>query len=197
MRPFSDRYDALTITLHWMIAILILGLLAVGFVMTRGSIDPGLQFSLFQWHKSFGMLVLLLAIFRLFHSWLFVRVRPVAGTRRWEHVAASGTHRALLALAILVPLAGWMVASVSALDIPTFAFNLIVIPHLPVAKSDAGEEFWGSVHAILAYATLALVALHSAAALYHHYRRRDETLMRMLTIRRVVTETPVRERREP
>ena len=193
MRPAVDRYDLFTIVLHWLIATLILGLLVIGFAMTRSSIDPGLQFSLFQWHKSFGMLALVLAAIRFAHSLLFVRVKPVAGLRRWEHGAAKGAHRALLLLAVLVPFAGWMVASVSELDIPTFAFNLFVIPHLPVAKSEAAETWWATVHAVLAYATLALVALHSTAALYHHYRRRDDTLMRMLAVRRSAVKPHLRE----
>jgi cytochrome b561 len=196
MRRFADRpdrYDRLTITLHWLIAVLILGLLVIGFAMTRSAVDPALQFSLFQWHKSFGMLALLLAVVRLMHSLLRVRVRPVDGMSRWEHVAARSAHHALLALAVLVPMAGWMVASVSVLEIPTFAFNLLIIPHLPVAKSDAAEAWWATTHAVLAYATLALVALHTAAALYHHYLRRDGVLTRMSIARRAVIKPPMRE----
>jgi cytochrome b561 len=89
-----------------------------------------------------------------------------------------------MALAILAPLAGWMIASVSTLEIPTFAFNLFIIPHLPFAKSDAAEAWWTQVHAVLAYLMLALVTLHSAAALFHHYIRRDGVLIRMLGARR-------------
>lgn len=195
MRRPADRYDPLTIFLHWLIAVLILGLIVLGFVMTRPSIDPALQFSLFQWHKSFGMLVLLLALVRLVHSLIRVRVAPVAGMGRLEHLAAKGMHGILLALAIAIPLAGWLIASASPLEIPTFAFNLVVIPHLPVSKSDAAEAWWTTAHAVLAYSTLVLVFLHSAAALYHHYRRRDDVLTRMLGGRRRALETSVRETR--
>jgi cytochrome b561 len=191
----ADRYDPLTIILHWLIATLIAGLLVLGFVMTRPSIDPALQFSLFQWHKSFGMLALLLAAIRLLHSFLRVRVGPVDGISHAEHLAARLMHIALLLLAVAVPLAGWLIASVSPLEIPTFAFNTVVIPHLPVPKSDAAEAWWTTVHAVLAYSTLALVLLHSLAALYHHYVRRDDVLMRMLRIRRRPTETSIRELR--
>lgn len=195
MRRPADRYDPLTIFLHWLIAVLILGLIVLGFVMTRPSIDPALQFSLFQWHKSFGMLVLLLAVVRFAYSLIRVRVTPVAGMGRLEHLAAKGMHGILLALAIAIPLAGWLIASASPLEIPTFAFNLVVIPHLPVSKSDAAEAWWTTVHAVLAYSTLVLVFLHSAAALYHHYRRRDDVLTRMLGGRRRALETSVRETR--
>lgn len=188
MRRYADdpaSYDCLTITLHWLVALLILGLIALGFVMTRSSIDPALQFSLFQWHKSFGMLALLLSLIRFAHSLLRVRVTPITGTSFPEHLAARAMHHLLLLLALMVPFAGWMIASVSTLEIPTFAFDLFVVPHLPVPKSDAAEAWWTTAHAVLAYLTLALVALHSSAALYHHYRRRDAVLIRMLGARAI------------
>lgn len=178
-----DRYSFLTITLHWLIALMILGLIVLGFVMTRSSIDPALQFTLFQWHKSFGMLALLLSMIRIAHSFFFVRTKPVAGMSAAEHRAARGMHHLLLLLGMMVPIAGWMIASVSTLEIPTFAFNLFVVPHLPVPKSDGAEAWWTTVHAVLAYLVLALAAIHSSAALYHHYVRHDAVLIRMLGAR--------------
>ncbi|SFB06802.1 cytochrome b561 [Rhizobium sp. NFR07] len=191
MKRTVDRYDAITIILHWAIAVLIVGLIALGFVMTRPSIDPGLQFSLFQWHKSFGMLALLLAAIRLVHSLAWVHARPVAGITPAEHRIARAMHHLLMLLAVLIPFAGWMIASVSPLEIPTFVFNLFVMPHLPVEKSDAAEAWWTSVHAYLAYTLLAFVLLHSAAALYHHYRRRDDVLTRMLGTRKRAAKTTI------
>ncbi len=191
-RP-ADGYDPIAILLHWLIASLILGLLVLGFIMTRPSIDPALQFALFQWHKSFGMLALLLAAVRLLHSLTLVRVKPVEGLSALEHRAAHMMHYLLLTLAVVVPVAGWMIASVSPLEIPTFAFNLVVIPHLPVPKSEAAEALWATVHAVLAYSTLALVILHSGAALYHHYVRHDDALTRMLGNRHRVVKTSIEE----
>ncbi|UIK06325.1 cytochrome b [Neorhizobium galegae] len=192
-RRSADGYDLVAIALHWLIAVLILGLLVLGFVMTRRSIDPALQFALFQWHKSFGMLALLLAAVRLVRSLTVARVRPVEGLGALERRSAHGMHYLLLALAVAVPVAGWMVASVSPLEIPTFAFNLVVIPHLPVPKSEAAEVWWTTVHAVLAYSTLALVFLHSAAALYHHYVRHDDVLTRMLGSRYRPVKTSIEE----
>lgn len=191
--PAADRYDPLTIILHWLIAALIVGLLVLGFVMTRPSIDPVLEFSLFQWHKSFGMLALLLAAVRFLHSVLLVRIKPADGIGHSEHLASKAVHHALLLLAMAVPLAGWLIASTSPLQIPTFAFNTVVIPHLPVPKSDAAEAWWTTVHAVLAYTMLALVLLHSLAALHHHYLRRDSVLTRMLHIRRRPIKTTINE----
>ncbi|EUC01340.1 Di-heme cytochrome, transmembrane [Rhizobium sp. CF080] len=191
-RP-ADGYDPIAIVLHWLIATLIVGLLVLGFVMTRQSIDPALQFSLFQWHKSFGMLALLLAAVRLIHSLTVMRVTPVEGLSALERLSADAVHYLLMILAVVVPVAGWMIASVSPLEIPTFAFNLVVIPHLPVPKSDAAEALWTTIHAVLAYSTLALVLLHSGAALYHHYVRHDDALTRMLGNRHRAVKTSIEE----
>jgi cytochrome b561 len=191
----ADGYPLLAIILHWMIAALILGLLALGIAMTRAKGDPALQFVLYQWHKSFGLLVLGLSVVRLVHSLLFVRVAPVPGLARIEHVAARATHALLLTLAVAVPLAGWLVASSSPLAIPTFAFDLVVVPHLPVAKSDAAEAFWIQAHAWLAYLVLGLVLLHAAAAFYHHLLRRDAVLVRMLGGRAAITDAGAKRRR--
>ncbi|WP_105439064.1 cytochrome b [Neorhizobium sp. T25_13] len=192
-RRSADGYDLVAIALHWLIAVLILGLLVLGFVMTRRSIDPALQFSLFQWHKSFGMLALLLAAVRLVRSLTVARVKSAEGLGILERRSAHAMHYLLLTLAVAVPVAGWMIASVSPLEIPTFAFNLVVIPHLPVPKSEAAEAWWTTVHAVLAYSTLALVFLHSAAALYHHYVRHDDVLTRMLGSRHRTVKTSIEE----
>lgn len=183
LRNSTSTFGWVTIVLHWMIGALILGLLALGFAMRRLSLDPALQFSLYQWHKSFGFTVFALAAFRAAWHLLERRPRAAAGLSPLERRASTTTHAFLIALTVAVPLAGWAVASTSTLNIPSFYFDWFVIPHLPMAKSAAAETFWTSTHAILAYATLALVLVHAMAALYHHIVRRDEVLVRMLTVR--------------
>ncbi|WEX78760.1 cytochrome b [Sinorhizobium numidicum] len=180
LRNGEGGFGSVTIVLHWALAVLILGLILTGFVMRRTEIDPVLQFSLYQWHKSFGFTALALAIIRA--VWWFAERSPLApaSLSPLERMAARSTHRTLIAFAVIVPLAGWAVASASTLDIPSLYFNVIVIPHLPLAKSETSEDFWSLVHALLAYVMLGLVAMHAAAALYHHFIRHDDVLVRML-----------------
>lgn len=184
LRGSGNAYGFFAILLHWSIALLILALLALGYIMTRPDIDPALQFSLFQWHKSFGMLVLALALVRAVQWAMSVKVAPVASLSALERVLSSTTHKLLLVLGVLVPLAGWAIASVSPLGIPTFMFDLFIVPHLPLAQSEGAETLWSEAHATLAYTLLCLVVLHALAAFYHHLWRRDDVLMRMLGRRR-------------
>ena len=101
----------------------------------------------------------------------------IASTERW---AAWAVQSALLALTVAVPLAGWALASTSTLNIPSFAFNLVVVPHLPLHPSEQAEAFWRQAHGVLAYATLVLALGHAGAALRHHFILGDGVLARML-----------------
>ncbi|MDQ0456318.1 cytochrome b [Rhizobium paknamense] len=172
-------YDWLSIFYHWTIALLFIGQISVGYVMSGTDVDPALQFTLFQWHKSVGFTVLVLAVFRL--GWSLVRPNPKPhGGATLENLAARSVHVLLMLLTVAIPLAGWAVASTSPLQIPSYIFNLIVIPGLPMTISDQAEAFWKTVHATLSYTAASLVLLHLFAALWHHFVRKDATLQRML-----------------
>jgi cytochrome b561 len=179
-RNTSTSFGLVTIAFHWMIAILFLAQLALGYFMSRDNIDPVLQFDLFQYHKSIGFLVLALAVPRFIWSVFSRKPRALDGDGLVSRFAARVAHAALLFLTLAVPLAGWAVASTSPLQIPSYVFDLIVVPGLPMAISDQAETFWTDVHATLAYLAAVIVLLHVAAALWHHFIRRDRTLRRMV-----------------
>jgi len=180
LRNTRGSYGVVAIAFHWTIALLFFGQIALGYLMQAMADRPRLQFNLFQWHKSFGFLVLALALLRVAWALSSARPLPVPGGPRWEEVAARFAHLLLLALTVIVPLAGWAIASTSPLRIPSFVFNLIVVPDLPLTRSDAMEAFWSQTHALLAYGAGLLALAHAGAAIHHHFLRRDATLARML-----------------
>lgn len=185
MRLRNDRegYGSVSIGLHWLIAVVFISQIMLGFAMTRILPETAATtFWAYQWHKSFGLLLLLLAALRLI--WVLVETRPVTKGSRGLVLAAGAVHRYLLVAPILIALAGWVVVSVSPLGIPTFAFNLFVIPHLPLVPGDVAEMRAIVVHRWLAYGTACVVGIHIAAALLHHFRWRDDTLLRMMPKRR-------------
>jgi cytochrome b561 len=150
--------------------------------MSRDSIDPVLQFNFFQYHKSIGFLVLALAVPRCLWSVFSRKPRAVDGEGPVSRFAARVAHASLLFLTLAVPLAGWAIASTSPLQIPSYVFDLVVVPGLPMTISDQAEAFWSDVHATLAYLAAVIVLLHVIAALWHHFIRRDPTLRRMLPL---------------
>ncbi|MHA6684740.1 cytochrome b [Mesorhizobium sp. A556] len=168
------------IAFHWSIALLFFGQITLGYLTQAVASRPRLQFDLYQWHKSFGFLILVLALSRAILALSGIRPRPVPGMPQWEVVAARLAHIMLLALTVIVPLTGWAIASTSPLRIPSFVFDIVVVPDLPLARSDAAEAFWSSAHALLAYGAGLLALAHAGAAIHHHFVRRDATLARML-----------------
>jgi len=179
-RNSTATYGPIAVLFHWTIALLFIAQLALGYLMSGDDVDPALQFNLFQYHKSIGFVVLALAIPRVIWSVLSRKPHPPAGTGRVAHISGRLAHAALLFLTVAVPLAGWAIASTSPLQIPSYVFDLVVIPGLPLEISDASEALWTDVHETLAYLAAAIVLLHVAAALWHHLIRGDSTLRRIL-----------------
>jgi cytochrome b561 len=179
----SARYSAVAIALHWMIAVLVLGQLAGGFYMANlPKEQAALKFEIYQWHKSFGITILLLTAARVL--WRLTHKPPPlpAAMPHWEKVAARSVHAAFYVLLIVMPLVGWAVVSSSPLapSVQTYLFGIVYWPHLPifddVADRAAVSHQFAEAHETLAYVTTGLVALHVGAALKHHFINRDGVL---------------------
>lgn len=173
-----DRYDRVAMTLHWVMAVAILGLMVAGFIMT--GLKPGSpqQFQLYQMHKSFGVTALVLTALRL--AWrLGHRPPPLPESMQGlERLAAHGGHLALYGLMIAMPLAGWAVVSTSPYNIPTLLFGLIPFPHLPLPRDlNAAAKL---AHEAGAWIMILILMGHVGAALRHHLLLKDDVLVRML-----------------
>lgn len=179
-RNTETRYGWIAILLHWLIALLFIGEIALGLVMVRMTSQRS-AFELIQLHKSVGFLLLGLVVLRL--GWRFANLTPrlPAEAGHLERRAAPAAHFALYALQLVLPLTGWALVSASVLEIPSMPFDLFVMPNLPVSISDAGEAWWRAAHAYLAYAAIVLVAVHVLAALRHHFWLGDTVLTRMIS----------------
>jgi len=182
----GQRYTAVAIVLHWAIGLAILAQLALGLAMTQLTIPPATLFAWYQLHKSIGITVMLLVVVRI--AWrLGHRPPPLpADLPVLERRAARGTHLALYAFMLAMPLTGWAMVSASVYNIPTVLFGLVPWPHLPVLATlpDKGayEGVFKTIHAYLGFALIAFVGLHIAAALRHQIFKRDAVLWRMLPL---------------
>lgn len=170
-----DRYSSTAIALHWAVAILILVGFPLGVYMHDLPVSPA-KLKLYSYHKWIGITVLALACLRL--AWR-VGHRPPAPVPMppWQARAAAAAHVALYALMFATPLAGWLMSS--ALGFKVVWLGVLPMPDL-VGKDKALGEALKAVHQGLSFSLMAIVALHAAAALEHHFRRRDATLARML-----------------
>ena len=177
------RYHGIAICLHWVIAILILGMLVVGTYMVWLDESGPLRYSLTQWHKSFGIIALLLIAWRIL--WRLTHPPPTLPDhlQPWEKRAAGLTHVALYQLILAIPLSGWIMVSASPLALPTFLFDKIPWPHLPPFdklpnKKDIALLF-GDIHAIAGYLLMLLLVAHIGASLRHRFVLHDEVMARM------------------
>lgn len=177
------RYSSVAVALHWAIAVLILGNIVGGVFMHNLPNSSPIKFDLYQLHKSFGLSILILTLFRL--GWRLAHKAPPlpAATPGWQRIGARAAHWAFYGLMLIIPLTGWAMVSVSPLDIPTHFFGVLPVPHLPffagVADRAATEDLFAEVHEVLAFALLGLFVLHVGAALKHRFVDNDGVLQSM------------------
>jgi cytochrome b561 len=165
--------------LHWTTAALVLCALGLGTTMVQLVHDPAARFELAQTHKSIGIAVLALTAVRLCRRILTAAPKPEpepAGPS--VRMAAKAAHIALYALLLLMPLSGWLMATVTPVRVPTVVFGLFVLPYpLPPDLPTYGVAH--ALHVALAILLAALIVQHIAAAVVHALIWRDRTLARM------------------
>jgi len=162
--------------LHWLIAASVLVMIPIGIVMGRVGQGP-LQNTLYDLHKSFGILILALMVARLVNRIVVGAPAPPPGLARWQRAVSSAVHGLLYVLLILQAIGGWVANS--AYGAPTPFFGLFDLPAL-VAKNEAFSEQAFGNHRILGLVIAALAAMHIAAALQHYLIMRDRVMQRML-----------------
>ncbi|MBA2920063.1 cytochrome b [Sphingomonas sp. MAH-20] len=172
-----SRYSGGAIAFHWAIALLIIANIALALV-TDDWHGPARSIAI-QIHKATGLTILVLSVARL--AWRLAHRPPPfpAGIRRWEAVAARAAHCSFYALMIVLPMSGWLMVSASANRKPLSWYWLFDLPYLPVQGDKAIGGFAHETHEILGYTLIALVVLHVAAALKHHYGDRTRLIARM------------------
>lgn len=178
MSASSARYSKVAIGLHWLIAIMIIGLIVFGILMTNP--DTPNRFALYQLHKSFGILVLIFSVLRLI--WRLTHKPPALpnGMSSLEIAAAKFTHIAFYVIMIGMPLLGWAMVSASPIPIPTRIFDTLPWPNMPgITRNEATADFFKMLHHNIGKLTIALIALHIGAALKHQFVNKDGLLSRM------------------
>jgi cytochrome b561 len=176
----AARYGALSIGLHWLMLLLIIAVYAtieLRGIFPKGS-DP--RELMKTWHFMLGLSVLAFAVLRVLVN--ITRTAPAIepAPPKWQELSAKLMHLALYALMLGMPLAGWLILSAAGKPIPFFGLHLPAL----IAESKSTASLIKEIHEAAGTAGYFLIGLHAAAALYHHYLVRDNTLLRMLPGRR-------------
>jgi cytochrome b561 len=174
------RYGIVAITLHWLIAVIVICMLCVGLYMVTLKAGP-FKNDLFGYHKEFGLLVLMLAALRI--GWRLANITPGYPEQIpvWQRFLAHSVHWLLYGFLLAMPITGYLVSCAWGHS-PSF-FGLFVVPPL-IAPNESLAHLFGTIHQWLAYSLIVLICGHVGAALEHHFVEGDNILRRMLGISR-------------
>lgn len=176
MNRSPPRYGATAIATHWLLALLIVGNFAFGLYFIDLPFSPQ-KLRYFSWHKWAGAVVLPLAAVLLAWRALHGEMRLPEAMPRWEKRLSRFTHALLYLFFLASPLSGWLYSSAAGFQ--TVLFGVLPIPDL-VGRDREMAETLRAIHRWINYALGAVVVMHIAAALKHHFVDRNEVLVRML-----------------
>ncbi len=171
------RYGWVSIVLHWSMAIALLGMYALGTYMVDLGYYDSLYHTLPPLHKSIGVVLAGLLLFRL--VWVVTQPRPapVGNAPAYTHTLATLGHTAIYGLLLLLIVSGYLISTAKGHGISVFGWF-----ELPAVLPSNGErgEWAGDIHEIAATLFMVLIGVHALAAFFHHFYWHDTTLTRML-----------------
>ena len=171
----QNKYGWIAMLLHWSMAMLIIGLFALGtYMVDLNYYHPWYKLAP-DLHRSFGVIVAGLMIFQL--VWRLTNMRPRELGEVWEHRIATWLHRLFYVLIAGIVVSGYLITTADGQ--PVVVFKLFHIPAVFTGIENQ-EDVAGEIHQWLTMTLIVLVSLHALAALKHHFINRDSTLRRML-----------------
>jgi cytochrome b561 len=182
LEPTINRYNGLARFFHWSMALLVMGLVAMGFYMvTLTYYDPWYQ-SAPNLHRSLGVLAFFMVVIRW--GWRKIKPPPPLSPelKPLEKLAAHWVHHLLYGLMFVLPLSGYFITT--AKGEPIVVFGLFEIPSLLTAITNQPianfEDMAGFIHLALAIILVGLIFVHAAGGLKHHFIDKGDSLSRML-----------------
>lgn len=173
-----QRYGAVSILLHWLMAVAFIAMYATGTYMVELEYYDALYHTLPKWHKAAGVLLGGLLLVRLL--WVYAQPRPQpvpSPAPAFTHTLAKLGHAGLYALLLVMLASGYLISTAKGHGINVFGW--FELPALLPANQDRGE--WaGKVHEMAGTAFILLASVHALAAVVHHFYWHDNTLRRML-----------------
>ncbi len=180
LRNTATGYGWLMISVHWLVAIAVFGLFALGWWMVDLSYYSKWYNLAPHIHKSIGLLLIAVMVARLLWRLVDRKPRPLANHSRVEIVGAHIAHWLLYLLTFVVLVSGYLISTSGGDAIQLF--NWFAVPSV-TGEVKALELVAGDIHYWSAWALVVLAAGHGLAAIKHHFIDRDTTLSRMLVAR--------------
>ena len=173
----SEQYNRGAITLHWVTAALVVANLLLGLSMVALPVSPR-KLHWYLFHKSIGITIFLLTSLRI--AWRAIRPHPApVPMPLWQQRAARASHALLYVLLFVIPLSGWIYSSATGVQVVWL--GIVPLPDLVPKDKSLGDAL-RLVHVSLNACLFAVIVVHVAAAIKHHFVDRDAALARMLPI---------------
>ncbi len=166
----NQKYHLTTRVLHWLMALIILGMVGVGFYMTGLEKNNPLRSDLTNLHKSFGVLVLLLLTLRIAARLKFKAPRLPKTLKKPEAILAKSVQILLYGFMLVIPISGYLMSNGFGYGVKFFGVSLPKI----IAKNIEFGKLMHELHEILPYVMLAIIALHLLGALKHRFFDKPE-----------------------
>ena len=170
----TERYTLPAIALHWLIALLVIGMLFLGYYMVdipKGTPNRAFYFNL---HKSFGVLAGVLILLRLY--WRLTHPVPLISTGSWTDKAAKWSHGLLYLCMVLQPVTGYLSSSFNKYGVKFFG---VALPGWGWEDAKLRDLFM-YFHHLISVLLVALIVIHVLAAFKHLLVDRDRIFQRML-----------------
>ncbi len=178
-RNDSERYGLVAVSLHWLVAVSVIGQFGLGLWMrSLGYYDAWYQRGPW-WHKGIGVALFVVLVARLCWRWLNPRPAHLPSHKPYERRAAGIAHTLLYLLLFAVMVSGYLISTADGRGLEVFGWFTLPATLSGIAHQ---EDIAGTVHLYLAWCLIGIAALHALAALKHHFLDRDATLKRMLGI---------------
>lgn len=171
----TNSYGWISIIIHWLSALVVIGLFGVGFWMVDLNYYSEWYRTAPHYHKSVGILLAMLTLFRL--AWKVYQPKPVALGSQLEKRSASVAHRLIYLLLFSLFISGYLISTADGRGIDIF--DWFTLPGLGELFAEQ-EDLSGLVHEWIAYSLIGIAVLHGLAACKHHLIDKDTTLKRMI-----------------
>ncbi len=171
------RYSPLNQAMHWITALCMFAILPLAWVMINAKEGSFVQHASYNWHKTLGLIVLLVTIFRI--TWRFFDRPPAYPTKvaAWDRNLAHLAYWLFFAVMIWMPVTGFIDSAYDGY--PIKLFNAISTPEI-FPKNQARADLFAWLHDLGQWPLYALIILHLTAVVFHLIWRRDDVLDRML-----------------
>lgn len=173
-RNSNTQYGSVSKFFHWLIAVLLLGMIIFGFFLD--DIPKDYQAFSYNLHKLTGLTLLCLMLLR--GAWALCNVKPALpfDTQPWQKVAERVVQWSLYLTVIAMPLVGWIGSCAGGRPPHIGSFNIV----FPIEQNKGLSESLFDIHNYLAFTLIALITIHVLAALFHYFVKKDNILQRML-----------------